>query len=270
MTRSAAIMLLAACAALPPMTGQASAQGYGYGYGYGQGRAHGATPCHAARQDRQLTGALVGGVLGGVAGGLIAEAGDDDDDHVHAYRHHGWQGHRGGWHRSRGVYAYHDGDDDSDVAAGVLLGALAGGLAGSALAGRDDPCPPSWPYADVPPPTRSATGPAWQGPPPKAAVPDRRHDDRRHDDWGHDASPDVDWPEDGWTDDTWGAPPPRTETLAGGPGATDEVLRECRDVIRETRLPDGRIVEDTVLACREGAVRDTPRAVYGDWEIVDR
>ena len=255
---------LAALAALPLLAGQAGAQGYGYavGDGFGYGATHSATPCQTVQRDRQLTGALVGGMLGGVAGGLIADTGDDDDDHAYVYRHRGWHGYRRGWHGVRGFRVYDDyDDDDGDIVAGVLLGALAGGLAGSALAGGSDPCPAPWPYADVPPPTRSATGPAWRGPPHAGAASHGVVEPT----WR-----DRDWPDQAWTGEDWnGLPEPPGEPLAGGPDGAPAPLRECREVVRETRLPDGRMIEDTVLACREGELRQTSRPVYGDWELAD-
>lgn len=145
----------------------AEAQGYwddGYGYGSGYSHAGPNERCREQRRDQQLAGALVGGVLGAAVGGLIADDGDDDRHYRHwRPRHHGYHGR--GWRRHYGRhYGYHD--DNDDEALGIVLGAVVGGLAGSELAGRSVSCQDTWRYPDVPQPTRSAVGPAWESGPP--------------------------------------------------------------------------------------------------------
>lgn len=220
----------------------ASAQGYGYGYGegygydahsasaYGQNRAN--ERCREARDDQRLAGALVGGVLGAVAGGLIVENNTDDEyRYVRRGRHYGYRGYRGYGHR-RGGYWYKD-DNDGEVAAGAILGAVVGGLAGSELAKSSVNCDTQWKY-DVPPPTRSAYGPGWESSPQRVSAETRY--------------------------------PYPQEPLHGGPGS-DESIRDCEEVWRETRMPDGRVIREPVLACRDGEVRYEPRTRYGEWEV---
>lgn len=155
----------------------ASAQSYSGAYGSAQYKHAGPNAgCQDARRDQQVAGALVGGLLGAVAGGLIADnnfTDDDDDDwRRRGYRDRhwvGWDDHSArGWRRGgRGHYGYRDWDDDNDgeVLAGVLIGGALGAFAGSELAGSGTSCETEWRYADVPRPTRSAYGPAWNGDP---------------------------------------------------------------------------------------------------------
>jgi len=221
-----------------PALGTAHAQGYWDEPSRGYAGAP-VAGCERERREGQVAGAVIGGVLGGVAGGLIV---DDDDDHY--YYHRGYRGHRGfhgyrgyyGHRRFRHGYGYYHDDNDGEQIAGVLLGAVVGGLAGSELGKNSVDCDTSWKYADVPPPTRSASGPAWEYPPHQ--VSSRQVG----------AARDIYDP-----------------GLAGG--ASDEGLRECETVYRETEFPDGRIVREPVLACRDGEIIYEPRARFEEWRV---
>ena len=219
--------------AFPVWDSTANAQGYyeqDFGYGFAGTPIGG---CENARRDGQVAGALIGGVLGGVAGGLIV----DDDDHYRGFRgHRGFRGRGRGFHNRhwRGYGRRYRGGNGDEVA-GVLLGAVVGGLAGSELGRRSVDCDTRWQYNDVPPPTRSAVGPAWEG---GTYTVSRR-----------DVGIARDIPDDGLF------------------GAPDEGLRECETVYRETEFPDGRIVREPVLACREGEIYYEPRARFDEWRV---
>ncbi len=225
------------------VAGPAFAAAHGQGYYHDDGRGFAGmtvTGCETERRDGQLAGAVIGGVLGGVAGGLAVD-GDDDDHYRHGHRRYrGYRGHRG-YHGYRGYgrgYAYgygYDDDDDGEEVAGVLLGAIIGGLAGSELGRNSVNCDETWKYADVPPPTRSAVGPAWETTPYEVSSRDVGR--------------------------------ARTITDPDLAGARDERLRECETVYRETEFPDGRIVREPVLACRDGEVIYEPRARFEEWRV---
>ncbi len=227
----------------------ASAQGYGYDRGYGNGYGYDAQAasaygqqranerCRDAQDDQKLAGALVGGVLGAVAGGLIVENNTDDEYRYARHgRDYGRRGHRGyrGYrrHGRHGGYRYKD-SNDGEVAAGAILGAVVGGLAGSQLAKSTVNCDTQWKY-DVPPPTRSAHGPGWESGPQRVS-----------------ARTQYPFPE---------------EPLYGGTSG-QTVGQDCERVWRETRMPDGRVVREQVMACRDGQIRRGTGRDYGEWEI---
>ncbi len=231
------------------MAAGASAQGYGYddrnAYGYNDARyeaprTYTNTRCKQARDDNQLAGALVGGLIGAVAGGLIV----DNNSSGHGSRHyrggrgygHGYNGYGYSGYRGRGHHGSGHHDNDGEVIAGALLGAVVGGLAGSELAKSSVNCDTEWRYSDVPPPTRSAAGPGWNSAPAhRVSAP----------------QPDI------YEEPLRGAPDDRA------------AIRDCQEVMRETRMPDGRIVREPVLACRNGEIIDEPRTRYGGWELED-
>lgn len=236
-------------AALALFAAAASAEGYGYDYGYGHDRddRHDARQdsvygqqranqrCREARDDQKLAGALVGGLLGAVAGGLIVENNTDDEYRYARYgRHYGRRGHgRYRGYRGRRVYRYKD-SNDGEVFAGAALGAVVGGLAGSELAESSANCDTQWKYENVPPPTRSAHGAGWNSAPQPFRA-------RR---------------EPVYTD----AP------LQGGP-VGDAARGACQQVWRETRMPDGRVIREPVMACRDGASPQRPGARDGEWVV---
>lgn len=117
-------LLAAASAALlvPAATAEAQSQTY----------YRSVQECEAARQNRQVTGAVIGAILGGV---IAAQIEDDIDDRDNR----GWRGHRG---RHGGYYGhrrYRDRGNENDVA--VAAGAGIGGLIGYGVAGGQ-PCAP--------------------------------------------------------------------------------------------------------------------------------
>lgn len=122
------IALLAAASAavlVPAATAEAQSQNY----------YRSVQECEAARQNRQVAGAVIGAILGGVIAAQIEDDIDDRDNRGWRGRHHGYDGYYG---RHRGYRGY-DRGNENDVA--VAAGAGIGGLLGYGVAGGQ-PCAP--------------------------------------------------------------------------------------------------------------------------------
>jgi surface antigen len=214
----------------------ASAQG-AYGYTYNPPVQN--VQCERQRKDDQFAGVLVGAIAGGLIGGAIGNNIDDGD----AYRYRGHRGHRGyrGYRGHHGHGGYYKGNGNSDeVAAGAILGAIVGGLAGGAIAeDTRRPCQVATPYG-------SASGGAY----PTGGIP-RTTD-------GLYGGPEVmTYPNTPPPSRTYPVSTTAGPTLPPQPG-TDI---ECRTIERETRLPDGQVIRDPIMACRD--------PYDGRWEITD-
>ncbi|MEO0551321.1 MAG: hypothetical protein AAFZ91_15490 [Pseudomonadota bacterium] len=243
------LLLISGCLCLTPA---ALAQ-----YNYGQDNYRGyatsnqASNCERIQDDKRLIGGLIGAVAGGALGVAIADDGDDHYYHrrkrYHGHRGYGYRGYRG--HHS---YGYHD---DGDEVAGALIGGVLGAVVGSQLAASGTDCSPKWSYSDVPPPTRQAYGQGWQPVPapgsPSVSPP---------------RSPGVVYQNDpnpvlygGPTAATLPAPQPelRVERAATYEPAPATVLN-CRQIQRQTQLPDGNTVLEPVEVCQNSS---------GQWEI---
>lgn len=120
------IALLAAASAavmVPAATAEAQSQNY----------YRSVQECEAARQNRQVAGAVIGAILGGV---IAAQIEDDIDDRDNRHYRGGRHGRHGGYYNNR---RYRDRGNENDVA--VAAGAGIGGLLGYGVAGGQ-PCAP--------------------------------------------------------------------------------------------------------------------------------
>lgn len=125
MTRIALLAAASAAVLVPAATAEAQSQNY----------YRSVQECEAARQNRQVAGAVIGAILGGVIAAQIEDDIDDRDNRNWRGRHHGYDGYYG---RHRGYRGY-DRGNENDVA--VAAGAGLGGLLGYGVAGGE-PCAP--------------------------------------------------------------------------------------------------------------------------------
>lgn len=94
--------------------------------------------CEAARQNRQVTGAVIGAILGGVIAAQIEDDIDDRDNRRWRGRDRGYDGYYG---RHRGYRGRHHRDRGNENDVAVAAGAGLGGLIGYGVAGGE-PCAP--------------------------------------------------------------------------------------------------------------------------------
>jgi|GEM_PF-1796297 len=252
----ASLFTAAAAFCLAP-TAQADHDHFG-GY-YGPQPSVASVACEKQKDSDRLAGGLVGAVAGGLIGAAIGGELEPDNG-FHRYRGHrgyrGYRGHRGYRGYRRGYY--HDRGDDGAEIAGGLIGALAGAAIGSELAGGSTDCartystgyPRSSGYygssrtyatqnyggelTGVHAPTRSPTGPAWENPQAQQSAGPA---------YPQSASAPRDFP------DYPSYPDADQEDLYGAP-ETDPKERECTNVTRETRLPDGTVIREPVEVCQ--------------------
>lgn len=126
MTKIALLAAASAAVLVPAATAEAQSQNY----------YRSVQECEAARQNRQVAGAVIGAILGGVIAAQVEDDVDDRDNRRHwRGRHHGYDGYYG---RHRGYRGY-DRGNENDVA--VAAGAGLGGLLGYGVAGGE-PCAP--------------------------------------------------------------------------------------------------------------------------------
>ncbi|MBR9835709.1 MAG: glycine zipper 2TM domain-containing protein [Alphaproteobacteria bacterium] len=210
-----------------------------YGYeGYNVQYAAPSGNCARERDDNRMAGAVVGAVAGGLLGAAIA----DGDDHYHR---------RGRGHYRRHYYRRHS---DGDEVAGAVIGGILGAVVGSEIAADNTDCNPRaarYAYDNIAPPTRqpfAQSGPyrttapqqPTYAPPPQASQP------VNNELYGG--------PNDGYGDDYPAQPVRITRT---GP----EPVQSCQTLMRETRLPDGNIVQEPVTMCQDAS---------GQWVFQDQ
>lgn len=240
----------------------ASANPYSYNShndGYHGQNAPISVNCERQKDGDRLMGSLIGAVAGGALGVAIA---DNNDDHYRGRR--GYRGYRG--YRSHRGYRHNRGGDGNEIA-GAVIGGVLGAVVGGEIAantGRD--CQTTqvrtqrtYGAMDVPAPTRSATGPAWEQPAPRAyrtsqtaPVTTTRTVTRTVQN----------------NDDLYGGPVTTTRTYPSQP--VQQPIQQsspvCRVVQRETRMPDNTVVREPVEACQGSDGRWTfgaaPRAAY--------
>lgn len=123
MTKIALLAAASAAVLVPAATAEAQSQNY----------YRSVQECEAARQNRQVAGAVIGAILGGV---IAAQIEDDIDDRDNRNWRGGRHGRHGGYY-GRGRYRNQGNENDVAVAAGAGIGGLLGyGVAGG------EPCAP--------------------------------------------------------------------------------------------------------------------------------
>ena len=123
MSRIALLAAASAAVLLPAATAQAQSQTY-----------RSVQECEAARQNRQVAGAVIGAILGGVIAAQIEDDVDDRDNRNWRGRGHGRNNY---YNRGRGRGRGYDRGNENDVA--VAAGAGIGGLLGYGVA-SGQPC----------------------------------------------------------------------------------------------------------------------------------
>lgn len=229
----------------------ASANPYSYNShngGYHSQNAPISVNCERQKDGDRLMGSLIGAVAGGALGVAIADNNDNN------YRGHGYRGYRG--YRGHRSYRGHRGGNGNEVA-GAVIGGVLGAVVGGEIAantGRDcqtqrtsfqgNTTYRTYGAMDVAPPTRSATGPAWEEPVTRVystttmqPVTSTRTVTYGDDGYGDDYS----------NDNLYGGPTTTTRTYPAQPVQTQ---RACRTVQRETRLPDNTVMREPVQVCQ--------------------
>ncbi len=211
-------------------------------------------PCREVRNQRSATGAIIGGVIGAVIGAEI-------DDNNGGYYHRGRRGRRH-YHR----------DSNAD---GALVGGLIGAAIGSGVGGSSVNCHSSS-YAYGGYNTYGSYGSHgsygsygahsgvyyqngyFRGPFDQPAQPAQPTYQRYEP--AAQPGPDVRWyvDEGGYPQNYAPTPGQGGDQLLGAPSASTGQAGECRTVTRETNLPDGSAIRESVRACRNA---------QGNWVI---
>ncbi len=174
--------------------------------------------CETRREDNQIAGALVGAVAGGIIGAALAHDDEDSSEYRHnrQYHHNRHYRHHRHHRRHSGYPGHHDyrHHSDGDEIIGAVIGGALGATIGASIASNTTDCATlsNFNYDPAYAPTRSPTGPAWQA----------------------------------------SRTAPHPDALYGGPADPDPAhAQTCTTVQRDTRLPDGSFIRETLEACRD-------------------